>query len=142
MADLDFLERSSPVQIVGGDELFAADVIMENGQKVLLVKASLALLNSLDVTDVITNTNGVQGALTVGTSAIEVKVGASRLSDRKSLTLFNNSNSTMYWGFNSSVTVSNGTPIAKNEQYAWRIGDVPIFVISGSASSNARVTEA
>jgi hypothetical protein len=42
MADLDFLERSAPVQIVGGDEQFPADVILERGQKKLLVKSTSA----------------------------------------------------------------------------------------------------
>ena len=42
MADLGFLERSNPVQIVGGDEQFPADVIFERGQKKLLVKSTTA----------------------------------------------------------------------------------------------------
>jgi len=40
MADLDFLQRSNPVQIVGSDENFAADVIRERGQNKILVKSS------------------------------------------------------------------------------------------------------
>jgi hypothetical protein len=42
MSDLDFLQRSSPVQIVGGDETRSADVVLERGQNRLLVKSTTA----------------------------------------------------------------------------------------------------
>jgi len=42
MADLDFLERSNPVQIVGGNEKFPADVVNERGENRLLVKSASA----------------------------------------------------------------------------------------------------
>jgi hypothetical protein len=42
MADLGFLERSNPVQIVGGDEKFPADVVNERGENRLLVKSASA----------------------------------------------------------------------------------------------------
>ena len=86
---------------------------------------------------------GVQGSLIVGTSAIEVRVGASRLEGRKSLTLYNNSNSIIYWGFTSSVTISTGTPIERKQFIEWNVGDsVAIYVIAASAGNNARITEA
>jgi hypothetical protein len=50
MADLDFLERSSPVQIVGGNEEFPADV---TGQKELKIVDAL-------------RQEGTQAALSVG----------------------------------------------------------------------------
>lgn len=49
MADLDFLQRSSPVQIVGGDELFPADVIEEFGLKKLRVKSDNEISSSLNI---------------------------------------------------------------------------------------------
>lgn len=126
MADLDFLQRSSPVQVVGGDEINPADVT-DNKE--------------LATTDGI-RAQGVYGALTVGTSAVEIKVGGSRLTNRKAVTFYNNSNQVMYWGFNSSVTTSNGTPIAKNEFVVWQISDVvQLWVIAGQAGLNSRVTE-
>jgi hypothetical protein len=42
MADLVFNESSQPVQIVGGDEIYAADVVLEKGFKKLYVKATAA----------------------------------------------------------------------------------------------------
>lgn len=94
------------------------------------------------VADVLNN-NGVQGTLTVGTTAVEVRVGTSRLENRKSVTLYNSSNNTIYWGYTSGVTVSNGTPIARNQYVEWSIGDqLPIFVIAATTGNVVRITEA
>lgn len=94
------------------------------------------------VADVL-NESGTQAALIVGTSAVEVKVGLDRLENRKLVTLFNNSNSTIYWGYDSTVTVSSGIPIARNQYVEWTVGDeLSIFVIAGSANNNTRITEA
>ena len=91
----------------------------------------------------ILNSSGVQASLTVGTSAVEVKVGASRLEGRKEVTLYNNSNTTIYWGYTSGVTTANGTPILKKQLATWTVGDVlSLFVIAGSAGNNCRITEA
>jgi hypothetical protein len=92
--------------------------------------------------DVLDN-GGVQGALTVGTSSVEVKVGANRHEGRKSVTLYNNSNTTIYWGFNNSVTTATGTPITKGQFIEWTVGEnTPIWVIAGNANNNMRITEA
>lgn len=90
----------------------------------------------------IINTSGVQGALTVGTTAVEVKVGGSKLAARKSVTLYNNSNATIYWGYNNTVSTTTGTPILKNTLFAWSVGEsVEIWVISDGANRNTRITE-
>lgn len=88
------------------------------------------------------NESGVQGALIVGTTAIEVKVGVDRLLNRKLVTLFNNSNSTIYWGYTNGVTTTTGIPIFKNQYVEWTVGDsLSIFVIAASAGNNTRITE-
>ena len=48
--DLEFLQRSNPVQIVGGDEQFPADIIQERGQNKILAKTTSApqILGNLD----------------------------------------------------------------------------------------------
>ena len=95
-----------------------------------------------EVVIVINSGASVEGALNVGTTAIEIKVGATRLEDREALTLFNNSANTMYWGYTSSVTTSTGTPIFKNQLNTWSVGDSqPIYVISSKANQDARITE-
>lgn len=91
----------------------------------------------------IVNIAGVEGVLTVGTTAVEVKVGASPLTGRKVVTLYNNSNQTIYWGFNNTVTTSTGSPIEKTEFIVWDVGDsLSIWVIAGTADNNTRITEA
>ena len=99
--------------------------------------------NDQSATADILNYQGVQGILVVETTAIEVKVGADKLVDRKSTTLFNNSNSIIYWGYTNTVTVATGTPIFKNQSIEWNAGDnISIWVISGSLGNNTRITEA
>lgn len=124
MADLDFNQASQPVQIVGGDEIFAADI---NANK------------DLNTSDGI-KTELVNAALTVGTTAVEVKVGATRLADRKGVILYNNSNRAMYWG-GSGVTVANGIPLQKGESITIRNEDVSLFVVSDQANQDARIVE-
>lgn len=43
MADLSDIQRSETVRIVGGDEAYAADVILEDGQKKLRAKADVSV---------------------------------------------------------------------------------------------------
>lgn len=130
MADLNDTQASGSTKIVGSDS---------SGTEQTPVKSSPN--GDLSTSDIINN-NGLEGVLTVGTSAIEVKVGASRLANRKIVTLYNNSSSTIYWGFTSGVTISSGSPIEKNEFIVWSVGpDLPIYVIANSAGNNTRVTE-
>lgn len=94
------------------------------------------------VADVLNSGNSVEAAITVGTSSVEAKVGASRLTGRKALSVFNNSNSTIYWGYTSGVTTSSGTPIFKDQQIVFAVGDgQSVYLISGSAGNNVRITE-
>lgn len=91
----------------------------------------------------ILNKTGDQGSLAVGVSAVEIKVGASRLAGRKSVTLYNNSNQTVFWGYTSGVTTSSGTPIEKSQFVTWEVGeDLAVFVIAATAGNNVRITEA
>lgn len=91
----------------------------------------------------IINNSGVEGSLTVGTTAVEVKVGASKLEGRKQVSLYNNSNNIIYFGYTNSVTTSTGMPILKNQMITWDAGDIlTIYVIAGSAGNNCRITEA
>lgn len=94
------------------------------------------------VADVLNN-GGIQGSLTVGTSPVEVKVGVSRLTGRKVVTIYNNSNSVIYWGFTNSVSTSNGTPIEKKQFIELNVGDITeVWVVCDSNGNNARITEA
>lgn len=90
----------------------------------------------------ISNGGGVQSALTVGTTAVELKVGGSALANRRNCTLYNNSSSPVYWGYTSAVTTTTGTPIAATQFMAWDVGpNTSVFVISAIASRDTRITE-
>jgi len=106
-------------------------------------KAKVTLNQDLRSADILIGP-GVEGALTVGTTAVEVKVGGSPLTTRKLVTVYNNSNSTIYWGYTSGVTTTTGTPIFKNQTGRWDISaetNAKIYLIAGSAGNNTRITE-
>jgi hypothetical protein len=130
MADLNQLESSQTIKIAGANS---------SGVENNFVNASS---NGDLKTANVSNNGGVQAALNVGTSAVEVKVGASPYTERKSVTVFNNSNNTIYWGYTNAVTTSSGTPIFKNQQVEWAVGTgTSIWLIAGSAGNNTRITE-
>lgn len=94
-------------------------------------------------TDYINGGTGVQGAVSVGTSAVEARVGGSALANRKNLTVFNNSSNILYWGFTSAVTTSTGTPIIAGDFWNMAVGPAQaVYVIAGTAGNDARITEA
>lgn len=129
MADLSEIQASQSVKIAGSST---------SGLESYWVDASAT--NDLFTADTL-KVGGTQGALTVGTTAVEVKVGVSQLANRKHVTLYNNSNTTMYWGLDSGVNTSTGTPIQKGEMVPWSASTATIYVIAGSAGNDARVTE-
>lgn len=91
------------------------------------------------------SSGGVHGALTLTTAntALELKVGASRLTNRKSVTAV--PNALCYWGYSNTVTTSTGTPIQNGQFYPWALdatdAAVQIWVISATAGAIVRVTE-
>jgi hypothetical protein len=93
-------------------------------------------------TDVINSNTGVQGVVTVGTSAVEAKVGGSKLTSRKYMTVYNKSSHTVYWGYTSGVTTTTGTAIFKDQVIGFSVGDTQtIYLISGFAGDDVVVTE-
>ena len=87
------------------------------------------------------NREAVSGAVTVGTTEVEAKVGASPLSKRQILTIKNNSNKTIYYG-PTGVTTSTGSPLEETEFIAIPLGpDVSIFLISADTGLNVRIQE-
>lgn len=89
------------------------------------------------------NGAGVQGALNVtNASATEVKVGGSQHTNRKLVTLYNNSSVVFYWGWTNAVTSSSGTPIQPQQFASWNAQASTIYVIAASGTTNdSRVTE-
>lgn len=88
--------------------------------------------------------NGVYGslALTTANIAYEAKVGVSKLSNRKFLTITALDN--IYWGYDNAVTTSTGTPLYKNQQILFSInpyGTFQVWLVASANSKTARITE-
>jgi hypothetical protein len=82
--------------------------------------------------------------VTVGTTQVEAKVGASRLQDRQGVWIYNDSANTIYVG-PSGVTTSGSTkgfPLFKNQSAFVELPDfVGVFLIAGSAGNSVIVQE-
>ena len=90
----------------------------------------------------VSNGAGLEGSLTVGTTAVAVRVGGSNLANRRYVTVFHNDNQDLYWGRTSGVTTSTGTPIFKSQLVTFRVGpDADIYLISNQAGQDVRITE-
>lgn len=130
MADLNEVQAAQSVKIIGASSSGAENTPVtasNNGE--------------LQISD-ISNNGGVHGAITVGTSAVQAMVGGSPLANRKTLTVFNNSNADIYFGYSNTVTTSTGTPIFKNQFAEFDAGpSTNIWLIAGTAGNNIRVTE-
>ena len=86
----------------------------------------------------------VHGVLSVGTSAVEIKVGGSRVASRQIVTIYNESNNRkMFWG-GSGVTNSGsarGFPIEPEQFVSLPVGDLAIYIVGEVGSLTAIVAE-
>lgn len=129
MGDLDQLQASQSVKIAGA-----------NASGVESNYAQVANNNNLKVQDGLSN-GGVYGTLSMTTAntAYEAKVGASRLSNRKSLIIIAQDN--MFWGYNNSVTTSTGIPLYKGQQLIFSIDSDSTFQVWLVASGNNKTAK-
>jgi hypothetical protein len=95
-------------------------------------------ITSLDLEDGIA-TGSANAVLVIGTSAVELKAGASTLSSRISL-LVRPVDADLYIGSSSGVTTSNGFLIKKDEIATLSI-TAPVWGICGSANRRVHVYE-
>jgi hypothetical protein len=88
---------------------------------------------------------GVNDAITLTTAntAYEAKVGASRLPNRKSLTIVPGAK--VFWGYSSSVTVANGTPLIKDQPLIFAINPnsstFQVWLVASTNSVSVSITE-
>ena len=106
-------------------------------------QTSVSVNGDLGVVDGLSD-GGVFGnlALTTANTAYEAKVGGSRLANRKSLTIV--ALDSMYWGYSSSVTTSNGTPLYKDQTLIFNVdpnSTFQVWLVVSAANKNARITE-
>lgn len=103
------------------------------------VKANLN--GQLLVSDALDN-SGAQGAISVTSSAVAVRAAGSNLANRKSVSAYNNSALTLYWGVTSGVTTSTGIPLKPGQYTSWNAGpNTTIYLIAASGTNNVRVVE-
>lgn len=128
MADLTELQSASITKLIGSDITgIESTPVASSPNQDLFTRDTI-------------NTAGVYGALSVGTSAVEAKVSTTKLTNRKELTVTPITN-TVYWGYDSSVTTSTGTPIYKGTTAVFS-KNISIFIISPTAANDTRITEA
>ena len=95
----------------------------------------LATSNLLDA-------SGVQGNISVSTSAVAVRVGGSNLANRKNLFFQNNGTATIFWGYTAGVTTTTGMPLMRNQFVMGDWGpNTTIYLIAASGSHDVRVNE-
>jgi len=130
MADLIGKKRADPTKLIGADPI--------TGSEDNYVGATTN--NDLMVVDT-PNTSAVYGALTVTTSAQEVKVGANPLTNRK-LIIIQPKGTGIFFGFSNAVTTANGTELFKDQTLIIPAGqNVSIWVIGTAGSVSVRIGE-
>ncbi len=83
-----------------------------------------------------------QGAISVSTTPIEVKVGASIFEERTIITI-QPLDGDVYFGYNSgTLTSSTGTKIFKGQYFIMEASDsLPVYVVAASGTVDVRITE-
>jgi hypothetical protein len=128
MADLSDLNSAQFTKIIGSD-----------GSGVEQTPVSSSANGDLNTRDLINNAL-LSGNLSVSTATI-AKVGGSNLSNRKFLTIMP-IDKDIYWGYNSSVSTSNGTPIFRAQMLSLSVSDlVNVYIISSGGTADVRIVE-
>lgn len=134
MADISDILAAGTTKIVGSDNTGVEQTPVAS-----------TTLGDLEVVDGL-KSGGVNGNLNLvtGNTAYEAKVGASRLSSRKSLmvTAFDND---MYWGYSNTVTTSSGHPLLKGQTIVFAVdpnaSSFQVWLVCVPNNKNARITE-
>lgn len=92
------------------------------------------------VADVLNN-GGLNVNITVGITAVEVRVGANKLAGRKSILIQPLAN-TVYLGFSNAVTVTNGIRLSSGMIFILPIGEsTAVWLIANGADKDVRIAE-
>lgn len=82
----------------------------------------------------------ISGAITVGTSAIEAKVGGSTFEDRKAI-IIQPLGGDIYWSYDSGVTVNTGHKLYDGTLIYVQTGEqLPVYLIA-SSNTDVRISE-
>jgi hypothetical protein len=97
------------------------------------------IVESSDRSDV-NESSFLSGTITVSTTVVEAKVGATRLSTRQYLSIHNTGPGTIYLGTNT-VTSSTGRPILRDQSIDLPIGNLGVYLVSGQGNNTVIVQE-
>jgi hypothetical protein len=130
MADLSVVDRADFVKLVGSDPI---------GGETTPIKSSL---NGDIATSDIADNSGVDGSLSVGTTALAARVGGANLANRK-LLIIQAIGGVIYWGFSASVTTATGKRIEKGATTFLPFGpNTTVYLIAAGAGNDTRIGEA
>lgn len=83
----------------------------------------------------------VYGAISVTSTPIELKVGASVLDERKVVT-FQPLDGDIYYGYDNSVSYTTGTKIIESQFFELEVAStLSIYLVAETGSINVRITE-
>lgn len=136
---------TSALQTTGNSTLTAIDAGIPAALGQTTMSASMPVTVASDQSTIPTKatikSGGLYGNLSVGTSAVEVKVGGSKLTGRRLVTIFPVDRD-MWWGYSNAVTTSTGTPVFKSQFLVFDADDTAtIYLVTDAASKNARISE-
>ena len=125
------------IESINANSIFIANPvrIADSNNNVAKVTAN----GDMDVADIV-NTSATYSAVTVST-ATELKVGGSRLANRK-LIIFQPNDGDIYYGFDASVATTTGMLAKKGQIIGYPLGAaVSLFAIASSGTVHVRVQE-
>jgi hypothetical protein len=132
MADTDLTE----VQSAGATKIIGST---STGLETTPVKSTAN--GDLGVTDIV-DAGGVHAVIAVTSTPIAVKAGAANLVNRKRLLFINQGSQTLYWGYDNTVSQSNGMPIFRNQPVSDSWGpNTTIWIVAVSGSHALAVNE-
>lgn len=92
-----------------------------------------------------TLSTAIQGQVAVSTTAIELKVGGSALTGRQMIHIINDSNNTIYIGYDNTVTTSGttrGEKLVKDATLTFMLTEnQSVWAIAASGTNNILVAE-
>jgi hypothetical protein len=99
--------------------------------------------NSPDRADVV-ESNALQTSLSVSGTAVEIRVGGTRLVGRQFVAIYNDSNVVVFTGPSASVSASGankGLPLYRDQERVIPIGDRAVYAITAGGSATLLVQE-
>ena len=124
---------------------------LDVGINVAGVQVDPRAIRTLTSNDIVTSIDGLKSGgvagsvtLTTASTAYEAKVGGSRLTNRKLLSIISNDN-TLFWGYNNTVTAASGMPLLKGQQIDFSCdptdSNFQVWLVSTFTGITTRISE-